>query len=188
MKKTMILLLAAFAAVCLCACGSSGEPEENQMITRAAEDTVSTTAPAETEAAAVSGEAEFAPFLTGELELMVGTAFDPSALPEANSVYEIPSCAFEGTDNVYSYDAFEITAFHNGTEEIIYSVYLMSPDVTTPEGLALGDPLERVLELYGENYEQSGTAYNYCQQDAMLSILVQGDAVISIEYRWLYEG
>ena len=43
--------------------------------------------------------------------LVPGAAFDPSVLPEADSVFTVPSCAIEGTDNVYSYPVLELTAY-----------------------------------------------------------------------------
>ena len=49
----------------------------------------------------------------------------------------------------------------------------------------LGDEYSRVTELYGENYEQNGTAYIYQYGDTQLHILVQNEAVISIEYKLL---
>ena len=184
MKKLIAMILSAVLVLGLCACGGNAQ-EDEQVITRATEAATTPAAPAETEAVSEAEEAKFADFQFEGKELNVGEEFDPAALPEANSVYQVPSCAIEGTDNVYSYDHFEITAYDDGTCERIYSIFFMSPDVKTSEGLALGDGLDQVLALYGENYEQVGTAYNYYYGDAVLSILVQNDVVISIEYKWM---
>ena len=67
-------------------------------------------------------------------ELNVGSQFDPSVLPEANSVYQVPSCAIEGTDNVYSYPVLELTAYNDGTGEVIYSIYLTDANTPTARG------------------------------------------------------
>lgn len=185
MKKVYILLLAALLAVALCACG--GESQAEQVITRSTEATTVPVVSADTEPAEEAVNADFAVFQVDGYPLEVGTELDLSKLPEANSVYQVPSCAIEGTDNVYRYDSFEITAYDDGTCEQIYSVYFVTPDAATPEGLTLGESLDRVLELYGEKYEQDGTAFYYYSGDAMLCILVQNDVVISIEYRMVTE-
>lgn len=186
MKKLIAMILSAVLVLGLCACGGNAQ-EDEQVITRATEAATAPAAPVETEAVSEAAEAKFADFQFEGKELNVGSQFDPSVLPEANSVYQVPSCAIEGTDNVYSYDLFEITAYDDGTNELIYSIYFMTPDVQTPEGLALGDEMAKMVQLYGENYEQVGTACNYYCGDAMLSVLVQNDVVISIEYKMVTE-
>lgn len=186
MKKLIAILLSAMLVLGLCACGGNAQ-EDEQVITRGTEAKTTPAAPTETEAAGEAAKAEFADFQFEGKELNVGEKFDPTVLPEANSVYQVPSCAIEGTDNVYSYDHFEITAYDDGTNELIYSIFFVTPDVKTPEGLALGDGMDQVLALYGEGYEQVGTAYNYYCGDAMLSVLVQNDVVFSIEYRMVTE-
>ena len=185
MRKMMILLLSAVLVLSLCACG--GDAQEDQVITRSTEAATVPSTEEMTEAVVEEAEAEFADFQFDGKVLAVGAEFDPAVLPKANSIYQVPSCAIEGTDNVYSYDSFEITAYDDGTHELIYSIYFVTPDAQTPEGLTLGEGLDRVLELYGENYELVGTGYNYYCGDAVLTVLVQNDVVISIEYRMITE-
>lgn len=183
MKKLFVLLLAAALLVSLSACG--GAPASEQVITRATE------APAaETEAPVQEAEAVEAPgvnqpygFLAEGVNLVPGAAFDASQLPEASSTYEVPSCAIEGMDVVYNYDTFEVTTFNDGSGEVIYSIYLIDPNVTTPEGLALGDDVQTVTEKLGDGYEEEGSAYTYHGGDTMLILVIQEDSVASIEYR-----
>lgn len=117
------------------------------------------------------------------VKLMPGDPFDPAKLPEASSVFEVPSCAIEGTDNLYNYGTFEVTAFNDGSGEVIYSIFFIDPNITTDEGLALGDDVAKMIELYGEDYVQEGTAYTYTSENTILSIIVQNDMVNSIEFR-----
>lgn len=185
MKRIWILLLAVMMTLALCACG--GSSQEAQAIVRAPKETEAP-APAaaeETEAPAVEAEASFSPFVFEQCTLNMGDALDLSALPEAASVYEAPSCAIEGTDLVYTYAGFELGAFDDGTGPVINSVYFLTPDTATPEGLMLGDSAERVTELYGENYEPNGTAYVYRSGDTVLNIFVENGAVTGIEYKLL---
>ena len=100
-------------------------------------------------------------------------------------MYQVPSCAVEGTDNVYNFGGFEITAFAENGSERIYSVYFIDPNLTTPEGLALGDGVQKVTELYGEDYAQDGAALVYTAGDTQLIVIVENDVVVSIEYRWV---
>ena len=184
MKKLIVMLLAALLVLSLAACGAEAESNADLMITRAPESADEAAvggeeAPAEAEDKA---EAPFV-FVYGSVSLVPGADFDASALPAADSVYTVPSCALEGTDNVYSYGDFELTAFDEGKGEQIYSVYFLSPDLTTPEGLALGDDAAKILELYGEDYQQDGNAYVYTREGTILSVIAQDGVVTSIEYR-----
>ena len=178
----------------LCACGSDAQTYDDQVITRSMEEATASSEAEPTEVVEETAEAEketvqinFAMFEYNGQTIRVGEKLDMTLLPRPKSIYEVPSCAFEGTDNVYRYEDFEITAYDDGTGEVIYSIYLLTPTVTTPEGLGLGEDLSKMLELYGENYEQDGTTYYYYCGDVMLSILVQNETVISVEYRWITE-
>ena len=180
--KKLIAIMAVLLMVCsMTACGSDADVNEDLVITRGTEATEAT------QGEASSGEASAVTYsFTAEgVELIPGADFDPAVLPEAASLYQVPSCAIEGTDNVYNYETFEITAYNDGTGEVIYSIYIIDPNITTPEGLALGDSLDRVMELYGEAYQQNGTAYEFSGNGTMLSIIIQNDTVGSIEYRMI---
>ena len=184
-------MLAAVLVLTLAACGSNEVVNPELVITRAPESADRETEPADKQTEPVQEETK-APVEKEELyffvyegvEIVPGAAFDPAALPEADSMYTVPSCALEGTDNVYNYGTFEVTAFAEGEGESVYSIYLLDPNIATAEGLALGDELSKVLQLYGEEYTEEGTAYVYTRGETMLYIIAQDDVVISIEYRW----
>ena len=186
MKKFFAVLLMLTMLLGLCACGGDEKPTETTAAPAA------TNAPAETEATPVettapaAAEAGFA-FTFEGVALVPGTVYDAAALPEPTSVYQVPSCAIEGTDNVYSFDTVEITAFNDGTQEIIYAIAIFDPNVCTDEGLYLGDDTARVIELYGENYEQNGTAMVYTRGNTILTIILQDDYVVDMEFKWITE-
>jgi hypothetical protein len=186
MKKGWILLTVLLALL-LCACGVEEGYDPELMITRAPQ---SETQAQEMEIAVVETQdkqevvlREAFSFQANGAELIPGVVFDASVLPEVSSIYQVPSCAIVGTDNVYNYETFELTAFDDGEKEVIYSILLLDPNITTDEGLALGDPAEKVLQLYGSDYVQEGTAWIYPAEKTMLCVIVQADHVVSIEYR-----
>ena len=178
MKKMIALLLVLIMALSLTACGGEDAPETTtgSDVPETTVGTPETTAPADVEG--------FCFTLEG-VKLVPGTTYDASMLPEPDSVYQVPSCAIEGTDNVYSFEAVEITAFHDGTQEIIYAIAIVDPNVCTDEGLYLGDNVETVVNLYGEDYTENGTAMVYTRGNTMLSIIIQNGYVVDIEFSWI---
>ena len=122
-------------------------------------------------------------FLYEGVTLVPGEVFDRSALPEYSDVAEVPSCAFDGNDNVYNYEMFELTAYIEADGERVYSIYFIDPNLPTTEGLCLGDPVDDMKALYGEDYTMNGTAYVYTRGSTLLSIVTKNDIVVGIEYR-----
>ena len=184
MKKILALAMAIMMLLCFTACNETSGTDVPQITIGAQQNESNETPNSETSnatEATVPGEAYS--FVYNGVQLIPGTAFDASALPEATSTYTVPSCALEGTDNVYNYDSFEVTAFNEGKGEFIYSIYFIDPNLTTPQGLALGDTLDKVVDLYGSDYTQEDTAYIYESAGTQLIIIFENDSIISIEYR-----
>jgi len=178
MKKLIALLLAVLMVAALTACGpqqSASDPTTEPTAQKPVDD--------ETGPAVTQPDEEYFSFTYEGVELIPGADFDPAVLPEADSVFEVPSCAIEGTDNVYSYPPFELTAYNDGTGEVIYSIYLLDADTCTDEGLYVGDDLVRVTELYGTDYAENDTELTFTKGATTLNLLMDGETVISIEYR-----
>jgi hypothetical protein len=189
MKKILALTIAIMMLLCFTACNKTSGTDMPQITMGAqqSETSVATDSSQEaTEGQKTEAGAAYV-FAYQGVKLQPGTAFDASALPEATSTYTVPSCALEGTDNVYNYDAFEVTAYNEGKGEFIYSIYFIDPNLTTPEGLALGDSLDKAISLYGDGYTQEDSAYTYVGGNTMLVIILQNDAIASIEYRMVTE-
>lgn len=191
MKKLIAILLSSLMLLSLTACGEGEsntqtdpvqtQPTDSQSVEN--ETTEQTEPSEETTPVEVTG---FGLTYLGVL-LTPGQVFDAAALPEANSVYTVPSCAIEGMDNVYCYDGIEVTAFNDGTQEIIYSIWLSDPNLTTDEGLTFGDDTAKLTELYGEDRMENGTALVYTRGDTQLSLIMQDGTVIDIQYLWIAE-
>ncbi len=178
MKKWIALFLAVLMLMALTACGT----EQHQTPTDPVPVQTAPTDPQETQPADPVEEEVFS-FTFEGVELVPGTAFDPAVLPEANSVYEVPSCAIEGTDNMYSYDVIELTAYNDGTGEVIYSIYVLDVNTPTTEGLYVGDDLARVTELYGSDYTVNDTELTFTRGNTTLNLIMDAETVISMEYR-----
>lgn len=181
MKKIMSLVLIFAMLLCLTACGDDAPTGENLEITRGTSPVKDTEAPAQ--GGSTLQDTAFQPFQVDGVKLVPGEPFQADALGEPESVYQAPSCAIEGSDNVYNYGSFELTAFDDGSGETIYSIYFVDPALATPEGLCLGDDAAKAQELYGENYREDGTARVYVNGDSQLFLIVENETVISIEYR-----
>ena len=185
MKKLIAVLL---SVMLLCALTACGEPAQPATTTEAVVDTTAqvaddTTAAAET-TAAVQDAVEGFSFTFEGVELIPGQSFDASALPTPQSVYQVPSCAIEGTDNVYNYGTIEVTAFNDGTGEVIYSVYIVDANTPTNEGLYIGDTVDHVIAAYGEDYTRENGQITYQKGDTLLIMILDGDYVLSIDFRW----
>ena len=195
MKRILALLCCLVLLTGLTACGSD-ELSEERMITRPPEEAavpmMVEAAPEPTETETTEAAAEAAPVNLGNytfefdgVELIPGVPFDPSVLPAAESVYEVPSCAIEGTDILYNYNVVEVTVFDAGQEPVIYSIYLLDANTSTDEGLYLGDDVATVESIYGTDYKEDGTAMVYEKRNTQLRILIDNGAVFNIEYRMI---
>ena len=200
MKRVLAILLATLLLIGLVGCGQNEQPKDPQTQTTAApaveetdalaEDTTvapeeETTAAAEdTTAPEQAIDEDGFSFVYQGVTLVPGNAFDSAALPEAESVFQVPSCAIEGTDNVYSYGDIEVTAFNDGNGEVIYSVYIVDANTPTAEGLYIGDTMDHVIAAYGEDYTQESGQVTYQKGNTLLVIILDGDYVASIDFRW----
>lgn len=178
MKKLLCLLLSLLLLMSLAACGSTP-----------ANDTPDSTPDTQIdiEKDEVNAPEEGYVFTLGEVSLTPGQEFVADALPEADSTFEIESCAGQGTDTVYSYPEAEVTVFDDGDKGAIYSIYLLDPNTATPEGLYLGDEKAQVESAYGTDYAEEDTELVYTKGDSQLRIMVEDDIVTAIEYRLITE-
>lgn len=85
-----------------------------------------------------------------------------TALGEPAETVSSPSCVFEGEDFEYNYDFGSIYSSPIEGEDIWYDFYIFDIGISTTRGLSVGDTVEKMLELYGENYYAEGEGmYTY---------------------------
>ena len=180
MKKIIALLLALLLVASLTACGEDAPATEPAaVITKATQPTGSDpTEPAATQPAAPTGYV----FVAEGVELVMGESFDGTALSKANAVVELPSCAIDGMDIIYTYDNYEITASDEGKGAYLTAILLLADGATT-EGVKIGDEESKITATYGTDCENDGVQYTYEADGAQLIFLVQDGIITSIEYR-----
>ena len=179
MKRIIPLLL---AILLLTACTAAPQGNPNLQITRGTEpnDVADATT---TNAEATQEENEVFFFMAGDVKVIPGTAFDATKVPYED-IFEVPSCAGEGTDKVYITGSYEITAFHDGKSEVTYCVALVTPDAATPEGLCLGDEMEKAATLYGQ-YEDLDGVWTFTRGNTQLWVMGENGVITSIELRFV---
>ncbi len=116
-------------------------------------------------------------------ELKIGENFLEAGMPEANNVYEAESCAFDGIEKTYTYSNYEITTCPKDGKEEILTIYLLTSEVETKEGVKIGDSVEKMKEKYGENYKDTGLSYIYEKEGTQITFIAENDQITSIEYR-----
>lgn len=126
-------------------------------------------------------------FTYKDCPLPMNAEFGPllAYIGQPESYFEAASCAFEGLDKTYTYSNFIVLTYPNEDDEsidYISSVRLVDSTISTPEGVSIGDKTSDVVAAYGNDYDDLGNQYSYCDGDTFLNFLLDGDTVISIEY------
>ena len=177
MKKALIVIIAIIVIVAICVGVyflTSGSKETNS--------------PAENDVNTAEDSSESAIKLEFEgKDMTPGAVFSRDIFGEETSYSEVPSCAGQGTDKVYNYGSYEITAYQEGDQEIIYSVYFIDDQITTTEGVKISDDSSVMFEKYGDNYEQTGNQYTYTSGNVELAFIVENDFIRSITYTMVIE-
>lgn len=104
-------------------------------------------------------------------------------LGEANSYFEAPSCAFNGIDKIYTYNSFELDTHPMDGKDFISSVLFKDDSVATVEGIGIGDPVEKLSEVYGEDSIEENGMTIYCKDGMKLCFLIEEGCISSIEYK-----
>ncbi len=126
-------------------------------------------------------------FKYNDLEITPGEVFDKQQYAGYNDYVELPSCAFEDTDRAYTYDHYEITTYTLNKEERILSIYFLDTEISTTEGVSISDSINKMLDVYGNNYEKNDNLYTYKKEDTSINFIVENDIIVSIEYSYEIE-
>ena len=183
MKRTLISVTAAALAVtsvlAFAGCGKNEQPSA---------DTAATTAAAqETTAAQAQGvipESDTV-FTYNGAKVELNTPIDDmlAALGQANEVSSQLSCHGEGEDKTYSYNGFTVNSYPLNGKDYVMEVVVNEAGIPTSNGVAVGDPVSKVTEAYGNNYKAVGVYYSYdAGNKKSLQFLIENDTVTEIDY------
>lgn len=178
MKKN-VLVLTVMLAMVLCACGGSSKKIEGEVNT-SNEQTQETVATTEESAAAHKGYTYVYNDVVVEIDADATSVVEQ--LGEPLSYFEAPSCAFEGIDKIYTYSSFEIETYPMEGKDFVSMVTFKDDSITTPEGVAIGDSVDKVKEVYGDCAEEGGMLV-YEKDGMKLCFIVKDGAVVSVEYK-----
>ena len=182
MKKTIVLMLMT-ALLVLAGCGGNDEKvisgevanvETDDAQTVEAEDTSDKNATTdgyvfESNGVSISVDGEAEAYISG--------------LGEPLSYFESPSCAFGDLDKIYTYSGFELDTYSLEGVDYVSAVIFKDDSVSTPEGISIGDSVDKVKEIYGEPESEESTIISYVKGKTKLCFLVQDGSVVSVEYR-----
>ena len=105
-----------------------------------------------------------------------------AALGKEKSYSESASCAFEGLDKTYGYGSFYIQTYPIGDKDYVYSFWFVDDMVETDEGICIGSKLADVQAAYGTEGYNGSNAYQLTKGSGTLTIILENDAVSSIQY------
>ena len=169
MKKIIVMMIAVAAVISLCACGGEKQITGNG----GGGDT-----------GAASGGAGGYMYETNGVKLEIDSEMSQyeDALGEPISMFESESCAIGDLDKVFTYHGFRVDTYQFDGIDYISDVIFTDDTVSTPEGAAIGDSVDRIKELYGEPTSQDDVRMVYENGDMKLVFLLDGTTVNTIEY------
>ena len=181
MKRTLISITAAALALssvlAFTGCGKS-EQSQAETATTAAE--VTTAAQAQ----GVIPESDVV-FNYNGAKVELNTPIDDmlTAIGQANEVSSQLSCHGEGEDKTYSYNGFVVNSYPLDGKDYVMEVVVSEAGIPTSKGVAVGDPVSKVTEAYGDNYKAVGVYYSYdAGNKKSLQFLIENDTVSEIDY------
>ena len=117
-------------------------------------------------------------------KIPLGAEYSSLDLGEPKDYYEVQSCAFDGMDKIYTFENYEVHTYpEEGTDKVL-SVYFLNDQVATTEGVKIGDSMDKMVEVYGDNYEQLDTQYTYSKGLTQIRFIVEDNTITSIEYNY----
>jgi hypothetical protein len=88
-----------------------------------------------------------------------------------------PSCYYDGDDKTFIYDGFSINTYPDGDNDYVVSIELNTDAVSTIKGAKVGMSIDDAIALYGNNYTQNGSNYQYQIDDKYMYFYVENGTV-----------
>ena len=176
-KKIFCLLMIVAIAFSLAACGGSNAPASGSSGSGSA------SSGSQQSSTASAAATEFS-FETGGKTVRIDEDMEKvlADIGKEKSYFEAASCAFDGLDKTYTYSGFEIITRPEGDKDFVNCITLTDDSVTTREGLYIGCSRDEVIKIYGDGGEETLGGITYTLGNTVLSVILEKDTVVSIEY------
>lgn len=103
-------------------------------------------------------------------------------LPDYDSKFEAPSCAFDGMDIIYNYGSFEINTYRRDGTDYVAAIVLKDDLTETAEGIYIGCTVADVKTAYGDT-EVQNNVFSYKKENMTLRIFVSDEGTVTqIQY------
>ena len=102
---------------------------------------------------------------------------------EPLSYFEAPSCAFNGIDKMYTYSGFELDTYPDNDCDYVSAVLFKDDSIATPEGVSIGDTIEKMRQVYGEYSSEDQNLAIYPNGNMKLCFVLENGVITSIEYK-----
>ncbi|MBD5395185.1 MAG: hypothetical protein HDR71_13165 [Lachnospiraceae bacterium] len=187
--KTKIILLCLGMTLMLSACGNDTKVIEGEVKTASSESAETEEAKPgeimEEEQAEETVQYKGYAFVYNDTVIEIDAEASPiiEKLGEPASYFEAASCAFEGIDRMYTYNSFEVDTYPMKDVDYISSVIFKDDSIMTTEGVGIGDSLDKVTEVYGNDGVNESGMLVFEKDNMKLCFIMQDDSVVSIEYR-----
>ena len=156
MKKILLIVLALTAVLCTVACGGASS-DEGYAFTYKGQKLV--------------------------IDAKAKTVL--SAIGAPNSSYETGTCGRGDKDRMYVYSDFRVTTAEIDGEEYFEQIELLSDQVSTAEGVSIGDAKQAVLDAYGDPDKTDSGMLTYKAGAMNLYVYLDGNQnVKSILYKF----
>jgi len=183
MKKRVFYIPLFILLVIFVLAGCSGEPDKGAPATNDGDGTVSP-GPDITLPPAVFS------FKMGDIFIEMDEDISKiiTGLGEPLGILEAPSCAFDGTDRIFSYPGIQIYTYPKNGADHIHTIGFFDDSVVTAEGkIRLGSNIQSVFDAYGNDYRYETGMYTFTRGKTVLEFLVSDDIIIGITYRYLLD-
>lgn len=84
--------------------------------------------------------------------------------------------------HIYQYDHFVIETYYEENVEKIYSITFIDNEISTNEGIKIGDTIDNIINTYGSSFDNKNNIYVYNYLNTNMSFIIENDIIVSIKY------
>jgi len=103
-------------------------------------------------------------------------------LGEPMHTFSRPSCAFVGYDHFFQFPGFQMQSYNTNGIDRLHTIILTDDSLSTVGGIFLGVTRDRLLAVYGYEYEYAYGMYTFTRGNTTLRVLITNGMVQTIAY------